>query len=58
MWRNTHIIFDLKAIVENIFIRMGINDLNSIQLSSVENDMCSEGLNLCAEKKKLAKYGF
>ncbi len=47
--------FDLKAIVENIFIRMGINDLNSIQLSSVENDMCSEGLKFVCRKKEVGE---
>ncbi len=47
--------FDIKAMVENIFTRMGIKDLNLIYQTGAENDICREGLVFSFQKKELGQ---
>lgn len=45
--------FDLKAIVDNIINRMGIANLNTVELKPINNDVCREGLTIIYRKKEL-----
>jgi len=46
--------FQLKSYVNNILSRLGINDLNT---SEVSNDFISEGLEYSSSKKKIVYFG-
>jgi phenylalanyl-tRNA synthetase beta chain len=47
--------FDLKAMVENIFTRMGVKELNLVSQNSIENDVCREGLAFIYQKQELGQ---
>ncbi len=46
-------IFELKAIVENIFVKMGINNLDYIQPTCFENDLYYDGLKYIYQKQEI-----